>query len=86
MTSPGPASINPLNLKPCPFCNGFAKTSIAPVPSAGLEQAMDEVQVYCVKCLGKQSDIDFAGADLEERARDVIKRWNRRANPKGFKP
>jgi hypothetical protein len=73
-----------LILKPCPFCGGLAKPAIAPIPHG--EQPMDEVMVYCIKCLGKQSDIDFAGADLVERARDVIKRWNRRANPEGFKP
>jgi len=36
--------------------------------------------------LAKKSDVDHKGAEHYDRARDVLKRWNRRANPTGFKP
>lgn len=50
------------------------------------EHEKNEVVVYCPRCLARQSDIDHAGVDHVERARDVIKRWNRRVNVVGFKP
>lgn len=74
-----------IRAKDCPFCGGFANTTIRPAPPAG-DQAMDEVMVYCTRCHAKASDIDHAGVDQVDRARDVLKRWNRRVNPAGFKP
>jgi hypothetical protein len=68
-------------LKDCPFCGGFANSAIRPMPGG-----MDEVMVYCSRCLAKCSDVDVAGDDHLDRAKDTIKRWNRRANPTGFKP
>jgi Lar family restriction alleviation protein len=72
-------------LKDCPFCGGFANSAIRSYADYE-SQPMDEVLIYCTRCLAKQSDVDHAGADHLERAKEVIKRWNRRAQPQGFKP
>jgi Lar family restriction alleviation protein len=74
-----------LNLKPCPFCGGVANNTIR-FHSHEDDQRFDEVMIYCIQCGATQSDIDHEGADHVERAREVIKRWNRRAKPQGFKP
>ena len=73
-----------ITVKPCPFCGGIGSTLIhdhLPIE----DQPMDEVMVYCRSCMAKQSDIDHKGADHYDRARDVLKRWNRRVVPNGFK-
>ena len=83
-----------INVKPCPFCGGPGKTTIRKcltikdktLGKIKLTNPTDTVMVYCVKCLAQVSDEDLLGVDHVDRARDVLKRWNRRANPTGFKP
>ena len=83
-----------ITVKPCPFCGGQGKPAIRKrltikdgvLGEIKLNDPTDVVMIYCVKCLAQISDEDLLGTDLVERARDVLKAWNRRVNPAGFKP
>lgn len=76
-----------IKLKPCPFCGGVADYGIQDcVGMSGHGESSDEVLIMCRQCNAKQSDYYYSGAKHVERARAVIKRWNRRPTPEGFKP